>query len=292
MQFVLEFLQYTSATENMTSNTFNKDLLSGKVAFVTGGGSGIAKGIAEAFMHHGANVVIVGRTKEKLENAAEDLRNKTNNGTKCLTLPCDVRDYKKLSAVFDEAISQLGRIDILVNGAAGNFLSPASKLSSNAFKTVLDIDTFGTFNASKLAHEKYMKKHGGSIINLSMNFHHYAQIMQVHAGTAKAGIDAMTKHLAVEWGLDNVRVNGIAIGSIEDTEGMSKLLPSDLREQMKKAIPLQRFGTIKDIAEMGLFLASPSASYITGAILQVDGGSVFTSGGFMYPEALIQMSKL
>jgi peroxisomal 2,4-dienoyl-CoA reductase len=165
--------------------SFNKDLLRGKVAVVTGGGSGIGKGIAEAFMQHGANVAIIGRNKEKLEKSTVELVKSANNGTKCLPLACDVRDYKKLSEVFDQVLKQLGRIDILVNGAAGNFLAPATKLSSNAFKTVLDIDTVGTFNASKLAHEKYMQKNGGLILNLSMNLHITAQFMQVHAGTAK-----------------------------------------------------------------------------------------------------------
>ncbi|KAL9650751.1 hypothetical protein ABK040_001804 [Willaertia magna] len=275
-----------------SSSVFRSDLLKGKVALVTGGGSGICKSITEELMRHGANTIIVSRTLEKLEKASKELMEKVNNGTVCAYFTADVRDYNALTKAVEQGLERFGRIDILVNGSAGNFLCPASKLSTNAFKTVIDIDTVGTFNASKIVYDKWMKANGGSIINLSMTLHNQATIMQVHAGCAKAAIDTMTKHLAVEWGLDNVRVNAIQIGPIEGTEGFDRLLPKKEIERMKTLIPLQRFGTAVDIANSVLFLVSDAASYVNGAILTVDGASQFTTGNmFGYPQAL-KTSKL
>jgi len=225
-----------------SAEVFKSDILKGRVCVVTGGGSGICKGITEYLMKHGANTVIISRTMEKLEKASRELMEAAGNGTICFPVSADVRDYKGLSAAFDRALERFGRIDVLVNGSAGNFLCPASQLSANGFKTVMEIDTYGTFHASKIAYEKYMREHGGNIINLSMTLHNTATIMQVHAGCAKSAIDTMTKHLAVEWGLDGVRVNSIQIGPIEGTEGFHRLLPKEELAIYKKKIPLQRFG--------------------------------------------------
>ncbi|KAG2387009.1 hypothetical protein C9374_002044 [Naegleria lovaniensis] len=277
---------------SLQTKVVQPDLLRGKVAVVTGGGSGICKVITEYLAYHGANTVIISRTLSKLEQAAKEINQLANNGTECFPVNADVRDYKALSEAFDKALKKFGRIDILINGSAGNFLCPASQLSSGGFKTVLEIDTVGTFHSSKLAYDKYMKKHGGNIVNLSMTLHNTASIMQVHAGCAKSAIDTMTKHLAVEWGLDGVRVNSIQIGPIEGTEGFSRLLPKEELDKYKKTIPLQRFGQPIDIARMVLFLVSDAASYITAAIIPVEGASQYTTNNiYGYPEVL-QMSKM
>lgn len=272
--------------------TFLPDMLLGKVALVTGGGSGICFGITSELMAHGCDTVIVSRTQSRLDEAAKILMDR-HPGRTCVPLAADVRDFQKLSAVFDKALERFGRLDILVNGAAGNFLAPAVKLSSNAFRTVLEIDTLGTYNASKLAFEKWMRDHGGNIVNCSMTLHYTGMPFQSHAVAAKAGIDAMAKTLCVEWGINGVRVNNIAIGPIEDTEGARRLIPDHLKQEMVNKIPLQRTGTPEDIANAVLFLVSDAASYVTGSTIVVDGGSWLTTGGVFYsPDMVKMMSKM
>ena len=164
-----------------------------------------------------------------------------------------------------------GKIDIVVNGAAGNFLCAADQLSANGFGTVVDIDTKGTFNVCRAAFEE-LKKSQGQILNISATLHYLATPMQIHVSAAKAGVDAITRNLSVEWGRHGIRVNGIAPGPIEDTEGIKRLLPPELKEKLIKKIPLQRLGRIADIENAALFLVSDAASYINGVTLVVDGG--------------------
>jgi len=274
------------STNNIKS-IFRDDIFKGRVAFVTGGGSGICKGITKDLMLHGANAVIFARKKERLEAAAKELEEQT--GRECLAVTGDVRDAKSVEAAVDKALAKFGRIDILINGAAGNFLVKAEKISPNGFKTVIDIDLVGTFITSQAVYKKYMKAHGGNILNLSMTLHWTGQALQTHAGAAKAGIDAMTRHMAVEWGLNNVRVNGIAIGPIQDTEGFTRLLPKPMLKQFLECIPAGRFGSISDIGLAAIYLVSDAASYVTGTILTVDGGSWMTSAGLFYPQMLSKL---
>jgi peroxisomal 2,4-dienoyl-CoA reductase len=253
---------------------FRGDLLAGKVALVTGGGSGICMGIARALMAHGAKAAITSRKAERLEAAARELSSAT--GGECLAFAADVRDPEAVEAVVDATLQKLGRLDIVVNGAAGNFLAPAAMLSYNAFKTVVEIDAVGTYNVSKAAFEKYLKDHGGNLINISATLHYGATPMQVHACAAKAAIDAMTRTLALEWGPLGIRVNGIAPGPIDDTEGVRRLAVGGLRERMEKLIPLQRFGKIEEIANLAVFLASEASSLIHGTTIVADGGAWLT----------------
>ncbi|MEX1363235.1 MAG: SDR family oxidoreductase, partial [Nannocystaceae bacterium] len=162
---------------------------------------------------------------------------------------------------------------IVVNGAAGNFLCPAAQLSSNGFRTVLDIDAVGTFNVSRVAFDKALRDRGGTILNISATLHYGATLMQVHASAAKAAVDATTRNMALEWGPAGVRVNAIAPGPIGDTEGMSRLLPPGMGDRLRSTIPLRRFGRIEEIASASLFLVSEAASLVTGAVLVVDGGA-------------------
>jgi peroxisomal 2,4-dienoyl-CoA reductase len=254
---------------------FQPNILEGQVAFVTGGGSGIGKAIVRRFMEHGAHAVIASRNLEKLETAAHELAAAT--GRRCLAVQADVREPAQIEAAIDTAVRELGRLDILVNNAAGNFLSPAAALSYKGFATVHAIDTLGTFNTSKAAFARWMREHGGAIINISATLHYNGTPLQVHAGTAKAAVDAMTKHLAVEWGPARIRVNGIAPGPIADTEGMKRLAPApEITKKLERQIPLGRFGTADEIADMALYLASDAARWVTGATFVVDGGAWLT----------------
>ncbi|CAI9592090.1 unnamed protein product [Staurois parvus] len=262
------------------THLYNPVLLQGRVAFITGGGSGIGFRIAEIFMRHGCDIVIVSRNLPKLKEAAEKLQAAT--GRRCLAVAGDVRQPQSLVDAVDEALRTFSRIDILVNNAAGNFLCPASNLSFNAFKTVFDIDTMGTFNTSKIVFERYFRDHGGVIINITATLSYKGQVLQVHAGSAKAAIDAMTKHLAVEWGPSKVRVNSLAPGPIVGTEGMRRLGGAAAEAAgVWNNIPLQRPGNKTEIAHGALFLASPLASYVTGTTLVMDGGSWMTSPNYL-----------
>lgn len=253
---------------------FKDDLLAGKVALVTGGGSGICKGIARALMAHGARAAITSRKQERLEASAAELTQATSR--ECLPLVADVRKPEQVEAALDATLAKFGRVDIVVNGAAGNFLAPAAQLSYNGFRTVVEIDAVGTYNVCKAAFDKYLGAHGGNIINISATLHYAATPMQVHASAAKAAVDAITRTLAVEWGALGIRVNGIAPGPIEGTEGVSRLAVGDLRLRTEKAIPLGRYGKIEEIAELAVFLASDASSLIHGTTVVADGGAWLT----------------
>ncbi|XP_025733656.1 peroxisomal 2,4-dienoyl-CoA reductase [(3E)-enoyl-CoA-producing] isoform X1 [Callorhinus ursinus] len=254
---------------------FCPDLLRDKVAFIPGGGSGIGFRIAEIFMRHGCHTVIASRSLPRVSKAARKLTAAT--ARRCLPLSLDVRALPAVAAAVDQALKEFGKIDILVNCAAGNFLCPASALSFNAFKTVMDIDTLGTFNTSRVLYEKFFRDHGGVIVNITATLGTRGQVLQVHAGSAKAAVDAMTRHLAVEWGPQNIRVNSLAPGPISGTEGFRRLGGPQARAGTKTlAIPLQRLGNKTEVAHSALYLASSLASYVTGAVLVVDGGAWLT----------------
>ncbi|XP_038676665.1 peroxisomal 2,4-dienoyl-CoA reductase isoform X1 [Scyliorhinus canicula] len=272
------------------SYIFSPDILKDKVAFITGGGSGIGFRIAEILMRHGCQTIIASRSLERVQASAKKLMAAT--GLRCLPVSLDVRQPMTIVTAVEETLQKFGKIDILVNGAAGNFLCPANGLSFNAFKTVLEIDTIGTFNTSKILYQKWLKEHGGVIVNITATLHYRGQILQVHAGSAKAAIDAMTRHLAVEWGPDNIRINSLAPGPISGTEGFRKL--GGLTKAMvdhEKLIPLQRVGTKLEIAHGVLYLVSPAASYVTGTSLIIDGGHWLTGVNNMPAmQALLQKS--
>jgi peroxisomal 2,4-dienoyl-CoA reductase len=252
----------------MTNKIFADNILQDKVAFVTGGGTGITGGVARAFSEAGAKLAIVSRKTENLEPMRQLIE---SNGGECFAVAADVRDYAAVEKAIAKTVEHYGKIDIVVNGAAGNFLCKAEELSANGFGTVVDIDAKGTFNVCRAAFEE-LKKSQGQILNISATLHYLATPMQIHVSAAKAGVDAITRNLSVEWGRHGIRVNGIAPGPIEDTEGMKRLLPEPLKEKLTKRIPLQRFGRIADIENAALFLTSDAAGYINGVTLVVDGG--------------------
>ena len=261
----------------MAQGVFRDDLLAGKVAFVTGGSSGINLGIAEAFVKAGAKVAINGRNVEKLEAAVKGLQ----AYGPAMGLPADVRNYEAVEKAFQATREAYGEIDILVCGAAGNFPAPALGMSSNGFKSVLEIDVLGTYNACRAAFE-HLRKPGACVLNISAPQSYLPMAMQAHVCAAKAGVDMITRTLAIEWGGAGVRVNSIIPGPIEDTEGMRRLTPDDeTRQKLTRVLPLQRFGTKQDISQLALFLASDAASYITGSLMVCDGGQSLLGSGLM-----------
>jgi len=262
---------------------FRDDILAGRVALVTGGGTGICKGIARAFAAHGASVCLVSRKPDVLAAAEEEIARAT--GAQVMSAAADVRQADQMSAAVSACRERFGRLDILVNGAAGNFLAPAAALSPNGFRTVVEIDLMGTFNASKSAFEALQESGRGLILNISATLHYHGTPLQVHAAAAKAGVDSLTRTLAVEWGGLGIRVNAIAPGAIGDTEGMRRLAPGELGKRIVDQIPLRRFGTIDDIAGCALYLASDAGAWITGAVFVVDGGHSVAAPGFMMSPA-------
>jgi 2,4-dienoyl-CoA reductase [(3E)-enoyl-CoA-producing], peroxisomal len=250
------------------THTFDPDLLKDRVALITGGGTGICRGIALAFARHGCHVAITSRKMEHLEPTVEELR---GIGVRALARAADVRDPAAVGETVAAAVAELGRLDILINGAAGNFVCLAENLSPNGFGTVVDIDLKGTFNASRAA-LPHLKARGGSVINISATLPYLGTMGQSHAAAAKAGIDSLTRTLAVEWGPLGIRVNGIAPGPIDGTEGVRRLTSEASREQAVRTCPMGRLGTTDDIANAALYLCSDAASYVNGVTLVVDGG--------------------
>jgi len=251
--------------------------LTGRHVFVAGGTSGINFGIASAFAKAGAQVSVLSRAPDKVAAAVERL------GPRAWGQPADVRNYDAVAAALAGAVERSGPIDVLVSGAAGNFVAPALGMSANGFKAVVDIDLLGTFNVARAGFQ-HLRRPGAALINISAPQAVNALVQQAHVCAAKAGIDMLTKCLAIEWGPEGVRVNGIIPGPIEGTEGMARLAPSEeAAESVRGSVPLRRYGTIEDVANLALFLASPLAGYINGAIVPVDGGSTAAGSAGLVP---------
>ena len=252
----------------MTTKIFADKILDGRVAFITGGGTGITGGVARALAEAGARVALVSRKLEHLQPAADAIN---ANGGEAIAVVADVREPDAVAAAVTTTIDRFGKLDIVVNGAAGNFLCAAEELSPNGFGTVVDIDLKGTFNVCRAAFAE-LKKNRGQILNISATLHYLGTPLQLHVSAAKAGVDALTRNLAVEWGRYGIRVNAIAPGPIGDTEGMKRLVPEPIKEKLRQRIPLGRFGEIADIEKAAVFLCSEAAGFINGTVLVVDGG--------------------
>ena len=256
----------------MTS-IFRDRLLEGKAVLVTGASSGIGLGMAERFAEHGATVALLGRNREKLDAAAAGL---SARGGRVSTIAADVREYDALHSAFAVLSESAGGIDILVCGAAGNFPAPVLGMSANGFKAVIDIDLLGTFNTCRAAYE-FLRKPGASVIAISASHAQQPIPLQSHVCAAKAGVELLCRTLALEWGPAGVRVNCLTPGPTDDTEGMRRLAPTEEhRRRVIDRVPLRRLGTKDELADLALFLSSPAASYITGAVFYCDGGSSLT----------------
>ena len=266
---------------------FANDLFQGKTAFITGGGIGINLGIARNFAAVGANLGILGRSQDKLDTAAAELR---ALGARVSTHSADVRDYAAVETAMRRCGEELGLVQTLVCGAAGNFPLAAEQLSPNGFKSVIDIDLLGSFHACRAAFEQ-LKQTQGNIIFISAGQAFMPYAFQAHVGAAKAGIDNMMRNLALEWGRFGIRCNSIAPGPIEGTEGMRRLAPGGLTDQLRRLIPLGRLGTPDDIGQLSVFLASPLATYITGTLIVADGGQNLAGSGAWTQLVIEEMKK-
>lgn len=259
-------------------SVFAPDLLKGKVAFVAGGSSGINLGIAHGLAEAGARLAIVSRSSERVDAAVAELR---ADGHEALGYPADVRDYDAIEDSLRNVHQRWGDIDIVVSGAAGNFLSPATEMSAKGFRTVIDIDLIGTFHVLRAAHQ-FLRKPGASVISITAGQAVNPTMSQSHVCAAKAGINMLTRCLALEWGEEQIRVNAITPGPISGTEGMARLTPTpESKAMLARRIPLQRYGEKHDIANLAVFLSSDAARYITGAILDCDGGASLTIRGMI-----------
>ncbi len=254
----------------MQSSPFD---FTGRHVFVAGGSSGINFGIAQAFARAGARLSLISRSPERVDGAASRLR---ELGTDAIGIAADVRQPEAVERALAQAAAKFGPIDVLVSGAAGNFLAKALDMSPNAFKTVVDIDLLGSFNVLRLSHA-HLRKPGACIIQISASQAFVATPYQVHVSAAKAGIDMLTRGLALEWGADGIRINSIIPGPIQDTEGLKRLAPTaETLQAMAERVPLKRLGRLEDVARVALMLASDWGSYITGTVIAVDGGLALT----------------
>lgn len=250
-------------------SVFKDGLLAGKVAFVTGGGSGINQTIAELYAAQGAAVALVGRTQEKLDAVAAGI---VAQGGRAVGFSADVRDMAALESAATRAAETFGGIDLVIAGAAGNFAAPAAAISANGFKSVVDIDLLGTFNTAKAVFP-HLRTPGASILAITATQAFVPTPLQAHVCAAKAGIEMLVKTLAMEWGEAGIRVNALAPGPVDDTEGMRRLSPTaEAKAKICATIPLGRYASREEIAGLALFLASPAAAYVTGATFVADGG--------------------
>lgn len=241
-----------------------------KTVFISGGTSGINLGIAEGFAARGARVLVFGRDAEKAEQAATKLRSLSD--AQIMAGSADVRNYDAVLSLFERARAELGNPDVVIAGAAGNFMAPAVAISPNGFKSVVDIDLLGTYNVFRAGFD-VARKPGASFIAITAPQAVQPMPMQVHVCAAKAGVNMVVKVLAMEWGQAGVRVNAISPGPIAGTEGVERMAPTQAdKDAWAKRTPIRRFGTPADIANTALFLSSDEASYITGTIIDCDGG--------------------
>lgn len=243
---------------------------SGKTIFVAGGTSGINLGVAIGFAEAGAKLAVLSRSQDKVNEAVALL--KTKGAAEVIGFAADVREYNAVEEALKKTNETLGTIDVLVSGAAGNFPAPAMGMSAKGFRTVVEIDLLGTFHVFRAAFP-FMKTPGGCMINISAPQAYIPMEFQMHVCAAKAGVDMVTRVAAMEWGAAGIRVNSIAPGPIDNTEGMRRLAPTEeVRKMVAESVPLGRFGNVQEIADCCLWLASPVASYVSGAVIPVDGG--------------------
>ena len=257
---------------------FKEDLLKGKTIIVTGGGTGLGKSMAARFGELGANLVIASRREQVIQDAADELR---KTGADVLGIPCDVRDPANVKEMVDAAKNKFGKIDVLLNNAAGNFISPTENLSAKGFKAVVDIVLNGTFNCTHAVGKEMIADGGGSILNIVTTYAWTGSGYVVPSAAAKAGVLAITRSLAVEWAKYGIRSNAIAPGPFPTKGAWSRLAPPGLgiEKKMKNRIPLKRFGEHIELANLAAYLLSDEAGYINGEVVTIDGGEWLKGAG-------------
>jgi NAD(P)-dependent dehydrogenase (short-subunit alcohol dehydrogenase family) len=266
---------------NFLAKMLRDDALKGKVIVVTGGGSGLGKAMTRYFLELGAKVAISSRDLEKLQTTAKELEGET--GGTCLPVQCDVRHYDEVENMLQEVLKAFGKVDVLLNNAAGNFISPTERLSANAFDTIIDIVLKGSKNCT-LAFGKHWidtKQERSVILNIVTTYAFTGSAYVVPSATAKAGVLAMTRSLAVEWAKYGIRSNAIAPGPFPTKGAWDRLLPGDLKEKfdLAKKVPLQRVGDHQELANLAAYLVSDFSAYVNGEVVVLDGGEWLKGAG-------------
>ncbi|MGM0933280.1 MAG: SDR family oxidoreductase [Bacteroidota bacterium] len=264
-----------------TQKMLRDDALKGKSIVVTGGGSGLGKAMTRYFMELGAKVAITSRNLEKLQNTAKELEEET--GGKCIAVQCDVRNYNEVEAMRDAVVDEFGSVDVLLNNAAGNFISPTERLSANAFDTIIDIVLKGSKNCT-LAFGKHWidkKEKDKTVLNIVTTYAWTGSAYVVPSATAKAGVLAMTRSLAVEWAKYGIRSNAIAPGPFPTKGAWDRLLPGDLKDKfdLSKKVPLKRVGEHQELANLAAYLVSDFSAYVNGEVITIDGGEWLKGAG-------------
>jgi NAD(P)-dependent dehydrogenase (short-subunit alcohol dehydrogenase family) len=266
---------------DFTKKMLRDDALKGKTIIVTGGGSGLGKAMTKYFMELGANVAITSRNLEKLQNTAKELEDET--GGKCFAVQCDVRHYDQVENMRDEVLKEFGSIDVLLNNAAGNFISPTERLSANAFDTIIDIVLKGSKNCSMALGKHWIdtKQKDKTVLNIVTTYAWTGSAYVVPSATAKAGVLAMTRSLAVEWAKYGIRFNAIAPGPFPTKGAWDRLLPGDLKDKfdLAKKVPLKRVGEHQELANLAAYLVSDFSAYVNGEVITIDGGEWLKGAG-------------
>lgn len=264
-----------------TDKMLRDNALADKVIVVTGGGSGLGKSMTKYFMELGARVAITSRDLEKLQDTAKELEQQT--GGKCLAVQCDVRHYEEVENMLKAVLDTYGKVDVLLNNAAGNFISPTERLSANAFDTIIDIVLKGSKNCT-LAFGKHWidtKQEKSTILNIVTTYAWTGSAYVVPSATAKAGVLAMTRSLAVEWAKYGIRSNAIAPGPFPTKGAWDRLLPGDLKDKfdLAKKVPLKRVGDHQELANIAAYLVSDFSAYVNGEVITIDGGEWLKGAG-------------
>lgn len=265
---------------DVKAKMLRENALNGKVIVVTGGGSGLGKAMTKYFLELGAKVAITSRDIDKLTKTAKELEEET--GGKCLAITCDVRHYDQVEKMLEKVLETFGKVDVLLNNAAGNFISPTERLSANAFDTIIDIVLKGSKNCTLAFGKHWIKeKQGGNVVNIVTTYAWTGSAYVVPSATAKAGVLAMTRSLAVEWAKYGIRMNAIAPGPFPTKGAWDRLLPGDLAEKfdMAKKVPLKRVGDHQELANLAAYLVSDFSAYINGEVITIDGGEWLQGAG-------------
>ncbi|MEP1096894.1 MAG: SDR family oxidoreductase [Cyclobacteriaceae bacterium] len=265
---------------NHTSGMLSPDSLKGKTIIVTGGGTGLGKSMGSYFSELGANLVITSRKMEVLEKAAQEIKSKSGNEVLCVA--CDVRDYEQVEKVISKTKEKFGNVDVLLNNAAGNFISPTERLSNRAFDTVVDIVLKGTYNFTLALGKDWIEnKHAGNVLSITTTYAWTGSGYVVPSACAKAGVLAMTRSLAVEWAKYGIRCNAIAPGPFPTEGAWDRLLPGDLKKKYDpaKKVPLGRVGDHQELANLAAYLVSDYSSYVNGEVITIDGGEWLKGAG-------------
>jgi NAD(P)-dependent dehydrogenase (short-subunit alcohol dehydrogenase family) len=269
----------TLAVSGKEAAMFAQGLLDGEVILVTGGGTGLGRAMSERFAGLGAKVAICGRREEVVATAAREMEATT--GGEVLARPCDVRDPEQVEAFVAAAAERFGRVTGLVNNAAGNFLAQTEKLSPNGFKTVVDIVLHGSFNATMAAGRRMIEQGGGgTVLSIVTTYAWTGSAFVVPSACAKAGVLAMTRSLAVEWGRHGVRLNAVAPGPFPTEGAFSRLVPPEMAEQARRRIPVGRLGEPGELADLAAYLMSRASGFVNGEVVTIDGGEWLNGGEF------------